>query len=158
MFTDATGMSPSYVSQLLRQHRTIGEKTARKIEMYSGLEPGALDAVSAETEIIAPMVVEKAPPLHHSPRTRTLLERIAELVAAGRISEEALQVAVDYLASDGHDPDTTIKGLTSSIGEQIINAPDEVQSVIMALLMRYESDRESGSEVARAIKTLMGIK
>ena len=43
---DAVGLSVQYINQMLSGHRTIGEKTARKIEKGLCLVPGWMDADS----------------------------------------------------------------------------------------------------------------
>jgi hypothetical protein len=51
----------------------------------------------------------------------------------------------------------TIDDLAKSLGQQILGASPEVQSVIRSLILRYETDPSRGDETARAIKTLLGI-
>lgn len=41
--SDATGLAPTYIHQMLSSIRGIGEKTARKIEINTGLPDGWLD-------------------------------------------------------------------------------------------------------------------
>lgn len=43
---DAVGLSVQYINQMLSGHRTIGEKTARKIEKGLCLAPGWMDVDS----------------------------------------------------------------------------------------------------------------
>ena len=52
---DAVGLSVQYINQMLSGHRTIGEKTARKIEKGLCLAPGWMDADS-DTAALGDMV------------------------------------------------------------------------------------------------------
>lgn len=47
-FADAAKLGVQYLNQLLKGHRNIGEKTARKIEASLKLDPGWLDHGSAD--------------------------------------------------------------------------------------------------------------
>ena len=56
---DAVGLSVQYINQMLSGHRTIGEKTARKIEKGLCLVPGWMDADSdsdSDTAALGDMV------------------------------------------------------------------------------------------------------
>lgn len=75
-----------------------------------------------------------------------------------------LKTNVSWITT-GQDSDTllnkrgeSIKSLAEELGQQILGADKDVQQAIMALMSRYDSDKASGSEIAKAIKTLLGVK
>lgn len=51
-FARKYGLNESYITQLLNQHRPMGEKSARNLEAAMGLEPYTLDAI--EVEMLSP--------------------------------------------------------------------------------------------------------
>jgi transcriptional regulator with XRE-family HTH domain len=51
----------------------------------------------------------------------------------------------------------TIETLEKEVASAVLNAPQEVQDVIQALIIRYQNDEQDGAETARAIKKLLGI-
>ncbi|MAM87537.1 MAG: hypothetical protein CME36_09560 [unclassified Hahellaceae] len=52
------------------------------------------------------------------------------------------------------DPET-VEDLARSLGEQILNSPQEVQDLVLMLLTKYKNDERTGAEVAKAIKALV---
>lgn len=83
-------------------------------------------------------------------------DKLAEIAAALEVSVSAL-----YAEAEGVNSETeakTIKSLAESLGESILTSPPEIQQIIQALLFRYEADNSSGAEIARAIKTLLGVR
>lgn len=53
--------------------------------------------------------------------------------------------------------DKTINSLAEKLGEEIMNADEDVQELIQALLTRYKTNKSEGAEIAKAIKTILGM-
>lgn len=61
------------------------------------------------------------------------------------------------IAGEPAGDDSTISTLEKDIAQAVLNAPQTVQDVIQALILRYQANEEDGEEVAKAIKKLLGI-
>jgi|GEM_PF-3239968 len=60
--------------------------------------------------------------------------------------------------SDDSKKVESISELELSISRSILDAPQDVQDVIQSLILRYKTNEQDGTETARAIKTLLGLK
>lgn len=93
-------LSSSYLSQLLAEpekegSRNIGEKAARKIESHLNLDQFSLDLhpePDNDVQNIITDIISDA-----SPRTRTALERLSDLAASGKLTEEDM-ILLEHIA------------------------------------------------------------
>jgi transcriptional regulator with XRE-family HTH domain len=89
-------------------------------------------------------------------------------LAKGAALAAALQTSVEWLVDgvevkptadfySNHKVNESINSLELEIAAALMAAPKDVQDVVQALILRYQSDEQDGTEVAKAIKKLMGI-
>ena len=94
---DAVSLSVQYINQMVSGHRTIGEKTARKIEKALSLAPGWMDV---DSDVAAPRDLVKVAAVNDDDVVEVSRESLALLRMLNSLSEKdraTLHALVDSL-------------------------------------------------------------